>query len=46
LEMGVSRTVCLGWPQAVILISPSQVGRITGLSHQCPTLPLIFIVSV
>jgi hypothetical protein len=29
-------TVCLGWPQiAILLISASQVARITGVSHWC-----------
>jgi hypothetical protein len=36
---GVSWTICLGWPQILILpISASQVARITGSSHQCTTL--------
>jgi hypothetical protein len=30
----VSRTICRGW----LLISASWVGRITGVSHQCPAL--------
>jgi hypothetical protein len=35
LEMGVSRTICLGWPQTMILpILASQVARITSVSHQ------------
>jgi hypothetical protein len=30
----VSQTVCLGWPQTMILlISASQVAKITGVSH-------------
>jgi hypothetical protein len=36
LGMGVSRTICPGWPQPAILpisISASQVARITGVSH-------------
>jgi hypothetical protein len=33
---GVSLILCLRWPQTMILpISTSQVGRITGMSHQC-----------
>jgi hypothetical protein len=36
LEMGVLRTICLGWPPMVILpISASPIARITGVSHQC-----------
>jgi hypothetical protein len=36
LEMGVSQTSCLDWPQTEILpISASQEARITGMSHQC-----------
>jgi hypothetical protein len=36
---GVSWTVCLGCPQiAILLISASQVTRITGVSHWCPVL--------
>jgi hypothetical protein len=36
LEMGVSRTICHGWPGTVILlISASQVARIIGMHHQC-----------
>jgi hypothetical protein len=35
LEMGVSQTICPGWPQIVNLpISAFQVARITGVSHQ------------
>jgi hypothetical protein len=35
MEMGVSPTTCLGWPQTlVLLISVSQVARITRMSHQ------------
>jgi hypothetical protein len=31
-----SWTVCLGWPRTkILLISASQVARITGVSHQC-----------
>jgi hypothetical protein len=38
----VSRTLCLGWPRlAILLISASQVARITGMSHQHPA-PLHF----
>jgi hypothetical protein len=34
LEMGVLRTICLGWPPTVILLIPaSQVARITSMSH-------------
>jgi hypothetical protein len=33
---GVSQTTCPGWPWTLILlISASQVARITGVSHQC-----------
>jgi hypothetical protein len=36
LEMRVSLTICLGWPQiAIILFSASQVARITCLSQWC-----------
>jgi hypothetical protein len=36
LEMGFSWTICWGWPQtAILLISASQVARITGGSHWC-----------
>jgi hypothetical protein len=44
----IPRTICLGWPGTVILISASQVARITDVSHQ-PTLfslcdgPIIFV---
>jgi hypothetical protein len=32
---GVSRVICLGWSQiAILLISASQVVRITGMSHR------------
>jgi hypothetical protein len=32
----VSQTICLGWPQAMILqISASQLARIIGMSHWC-----------
>jgi hypothetical protein len=35
LEMGVSRTICLGWPRTVIfLVLASQVAGITGVSHR------------
>jgi hypothetical protein len=35
--VGVSRTICPGWPQTMILpISASQVARITDVSHQHP----------
>jgi hypothetical protein len=34
LKMGVSWTICLGWPQTLTLwISACQVARITGMSH-------------
>jgi hypothetical protein len=34
----VSGTISLSWPQTLILlISTSQVARITGMSHQCLT---------
>jgi hypothetical protein len=34
-EDGVSGTICLGWPQAVILlISASQVARTISMSHR------------
>jgi hypothetical protein len=34
LEMGVSQTIFLDWPQTATLpISASQVARITGVSH-------------
>jgi hypothetical protein len=33
LEMGVSGTICLGWPKTLILvISASQVARITSVT--------------
>jgi hypothetical protein len=36
--------VCLDWLWTMILlISPSQVGRITGVSHQHPTI-LVFLI--
>jgi hypothetical protein len=35
LEMGVSRTICPGWPRTMILlISASQVAGIAGVSHR------------
>jgi hypothetical protein len=35
LEM-MSQTICLSWPQTMILlISASQIARITGMSHPC-----------
>jgi hypothetical protein len=40
LEMGVSWTICLGWPQTEILLtSASQVVRIKGMSqwHLAPS---------
>jgi hypothetical protein len=34
VEMGVSLTFFLGWPQiAILLISVSQLAGITGMSH-------------
>jgi hypothetical protein len=34
---GVFLTICLGWPGFfILLISASQVARITSMSHQCP----------
>jgi hypothetical protein len=34
LEMGVLQTICLGWPWTkILLISASQVAKITGMSH-------------
>jgi hypothetical protein len=34
-EDGILGTVCLGWPRTwTLLISVSQVARITGMSHQ------------
>jgi hypothetical protein len=34
---GVALTICLDWPQTVILlISVSQVARIIDMSHWCP----------
>jgi hypothetical protein len=37
LEMGVLLTICPGWPQTtILLISASQVARITSISHQHP----------
>jgi hypothetical protein len=44
LEMrGISQTICLGWPQTLILlISPSHVSRITGVSQQCLAALIIF----
>jgi hypothetical protein len=33
---GVSQTFCLGWPQTtVLLISASQVAKITSMHHWC-----------
>jgi hypothetical protein len=41
LEMGVSHTICPGWPWTLILlISASQVPRTVGLSHGHPAQPL------
>jgi hypothetical protein len=40
---GVFRTFCPNWPwNAILLISASQVARITGVSHQCLTYKYIF----
>jgi hypothetical protein len=36
VEMGVSQTICLGWPQTTVLLI-SQVAKTTGMSHQHPT---------
>jgi hypothetical protein len=37
LEMGVLRTLCPGWPlTSVLLITTSQVARITSVSHWHP----------
>jgi hypothetical protein len=34
---GASQTICPGWPQTeILLISASQIARITGVSHQSP----------
>jgi hypothetical protein len=34
--MGVSPTICLGWPWTLIFpIAVSLVARITGMSYQC-----------
>jgi hypothetical protein len=45
VEMGVSWTFCLGWPQTMILlISTSQVARIIGMSHQHPAGHFIFLM--
>jgi hypothetical protein len=42
---GALRTICLGWPQTVILpISVSQVARITGVSHQARGDPLAHLL--
>jgi hypothetical protein len=40
---GVSRIFCWYWPWTVILLlSASQVARITGVSYHCPTRPPTF----
>jgi hypothetical protein len=47
LQIGerVSQSICLGYPQtAILLISASQVTRITGISHQCPAILPSFII--
>jgi hypothetical protein len=42
---GVLWTICLGWPETtVLLISASQVVRITGVSYWHPTLISFFIL--
>jgi hypothetical protein len=36
-EDGILRTICLGWPQTLILpMSASQIVKITGMSHKHP----------
>jgi hypothetical protein len=41
--MELLQTVFPGWPQAIfLLISASQVGRITGMSHQCLVISPLF----
>jgi hypothetical protein len=36
VEMGVSQTLCPGWPQTVIFpISAFQVARMKGRRHRC-----------
>jgi hypothetical protein len=43
LKMGISWTICPGWPWTMILlISASQVVRITSVSHQCTFLIISF----
>jgi hypothetical protein len=43
LEIGVSRTTCLGWPvTSILLISVSLISRITSISHQHHASLLIF----
>jgi hypothetical protein len=43
----VLKTICSGWPQTVILpISASQVARITGLSHWCPTFVYVYACDI
>jgi hypothetical protein len=40
----VSWTICPGWPQtAILLISASQVARITGMGHWCLALTILLI---
>jgi hypothetical protein len=47
LEMGVLQTICLDWPWTVILlISASQVARITGVSHWCPAWIELFVLLI
>jgi hypothetical protein len=42
--MGVSQTVCPGWPwTTILLVSASQVTRIIGMSHWCPA-PFFFFL--
>jgi hypothetical protein len=45
--MGVSHTICPGWPQTSILpISASHVARVTGLSHQLQAREHFFVFLV
>jgi hypothetical protein len=38
-EDGISWSICLDWPRTEsLLISASQVARITDMSHQCPAI--------
>jgi hypothetical protein len=46
LEMGVSRTICLGWPRTTILwISASQEARIRGVNHHWHPVSSVFSAS-